>query len=416
VPVKEEKNIYRTFVISTSLVIAIVLSGVFLDVGIRTRQLINDENLIQARIVFDTILLTRKWNSTYGGVYVEKKAGVKSNPYLEHPDIRTVDGRILTLRNPAIMTREISEYAEQEGMFKFHITSLKPMNPENQADTFETEALQSFGRGEKKEFSRIETINQRRYFRYMAPLFISDECLQCHQKQNYKVGDVRGGISITFDIEDLQRKLRLNTSSIVIFGCTTTVLLLGLIYFFTSSLIKKLAEARMRIEHIAITDELTGSFNRRHVLMRFVEEFEEARRLGKNLGCIMADIDHFKLVNDTYGHLKGDEVLKVVSLRLKQSIRAYDILGRYGGEEFIILLPDANLEQAWNFAERTRMKVRETKIHDIGVTLSLGVTELQEGDQSIDDIIRRADEALYKAKNAGRDRVEWLAEGEPGSG
>ena len=132
-----EKNIYTTFIISTSLVIALVLSGIFLDMTIRTRQLLNEEKIIQARIVFNTIVLARKWNANYGGVYVEKKPGVESNPYLENPDIRTVDGRAFTLRNPAIMTREISEYAEKEGMFKFHITSLKLINPHNKPDEFE---------------------------------------------------------------------------------------------------------------------------------------------------------------------------------------------------------------------------------------------------------------------------------------
>ena len=90
-PVTEERNIYRKFIISTSLVIALVLSGIFLDMAIRTRQLINEENLIQARVVFNTILMTRKWNANYGGVYVEKKEGVESNPYLNNPDVRTID-------------------------------------------------------------------------------------------------------------------------------------------------------------------------------------------------------------------------------------------------------------------------------------------------------------------------------------
>jgi len=123
-PVTEEKNIYRKFIVSTSLVIVLVLSGIFLDMAIRTKQLINEENLIQARVVFNTILLMRKWNANYGGVYVEKKEGVESNPYLKNPDVRTIDGRIFTKRNPALMTREISEYAAREGLFKFHLTSL----------------------------------------------------------------------------------------------------------------------------------------------------------------------------------------------------------------------------------------------------------------------------------------------------
>lgn len=402
-----EKSIYKTFILSTGLVIALILAGIFFNMAIRTRQLVNEESLIRARIVFNTILLTRKWNADYGGVYVEKKKGVESNPYLRGTDVRTDDGRILVLRNPALMTREISEYARKEGLFTFHITSLKLVNPSNKPDEFEEKALKQFESGEAKEAFITERINDRSYFRYMAPLFVESACLQCHQGQHYNVGDVRGGISISFDAGEMQSRLKSETMTIVVFGLLSTAVLAALIYYFMSRLIRRLAEARQTIEKIAITDELTGLFNRRHILSRFNEEFQQARRLNKNLGCLIADIDHFKTINDSRGHLVGDEVLKEVSRRISRSVRIYDILGRYGGEEFLILLPDTTLDQAWHFAERTRMYVKEGDITGNRVTICLGVTCLQEQDQSIDDMIKRADDVLYRAKNAGRDRVEW---------
>ena len=401
----KEKSIYTTFIISTSLVIALVLSGIFLDMAIRTRQLLNEENIIQARIVFNAIVLARKWNANYGGVYVEKKNGVESNPYLENPDIRTVDGRIFTLRNPALMTREISEYAEKEGMFKFHITSLKLMNPHNKPDEFEEKALRQFETGAVKELSQTELINKRRYFRYMAPLYIEQDCLQCHKHQNYAIGEVKGGISISLDIEELQSKIRRNIITIVVFGIITTLLLLGLIYFFMSRLIKKLEEARRTIERIAITDELTDLFNRRHIMSRLEEEFEKFKRLKKNVSCIMADVDNFKAINDSYGHLVGDQVLKAISHRIRSTVRAYDILGRYGGEEFLIIMPDTGLEDAGELAERVRARVKEERVNNAAITLSLGVVCVEEKDRSVDDIIRRADQNLYKAKKGGKDRV-----------
>ncbi len=407
-PVTKEKKIHRTFIITTSCIIALMLSGIFLDMAVRTRRLISDAKLAQAKVIFNTIVLTRQWNAHYGGLYVEKRAGVESNPYLDHPDIRAVDGRVFTLRNPAVMTRELSEYAEKDGLYTFHITSLKLMNPHNKPDAFEENALRQFEGGDAHETFQTEQINGRTYFRYMAPLYVEEDCLECHRKQNYTVGDVRGGISITLDAEDLQKKLRFNTLSIIIFGIVTTVTLLALIYYFTAKLIKRLSEARMKIEKIAITDELTGLFNRRHLLSRFTEEFEQGKRLTTNLSCIIIDIDHFKSVNDRFGHLRGDEVLKGISLHLRTMVRAYDIVGRYGGEEFLIILPGTNIEQAWNFAERTRMKIKEETIADTTVTVSMGVTCIQEGDNSIDELIKRADTALYAAKNAGRDRVEWM--------
>jgi diguanylate cyclase (GGDEF)-like protein len=403
--VRNENTIYTKFIISTGLVIALVLSGIFLDMAIRTRQLMNEENIIQARVVFNTIALTRKWNANYGGVYVEKKQGVESNPYLINPDIKTVDGRVFTLRNPAFMTREISEYAEKEGLFKFHITSLKLMNPHNEADEFEKKALLQFEGGAVKEVTKTEVINNRTNFRYMAPLRIENDCLQCHKHQHYAVGDVRGGISITFDIEDLRGKIRSNTIIIAVFGIITTLLLLGLISFFLSRLIRKLDEARQTIEKIAITDALTDLFNRRHILLRFEEEFEKFKRLNKNVSCLMIDVDNFKDVNDSYGHQIGDQVLQAISARMRDSVRAYDILGRYGGEEFLIVMPDTGLEDATGLAERIRISVKEVLIGNAAVTLSLGVVCSQVSDRSVDDIIRRADENLYKAKKGGRDRI-----------
>jgi diguanylate cyclase (GGDEF)-like protein len=239
----------------------------------------------------------------------------------------------------------------------------------------------------------------------MAPLYVEQECLQCHGQQGYKIGDVRGGISVSFDIDALQRKIDRNTFWIGLLGVTTAVSLLGLVSFFTSQLIRKLADARRQIEKIAITDHLTGLYNRRHLLSRFHEEFEKVKRLDTELCCIMADIDHFKLVNDRFGHLAGDEVLKTVAYLIRTTVRAYDIVGRYGGEEFLIILPETDLENARLLAERMRLRVKEQQTIAGQLTMSLGVARMENEDKTLDDIIKRADDRLYLAKNAGRDRV-----------
>jgi diguanylate cyclase (GGDEF)-like protein len=239
----------------------------------------------------------------------------------------------------------------------------------------------------------------------MAPLYIEQDCLQCHKHQNYAIGEVRGGISISLDIEELQSKIKYNSITIFVFGIITTLLLLGLIYFFMSRLIKKLDEARQTIEKIAITDQLTEVFNRRHIMSRVEEEFEKFKRLKKNVSCIMADVDNFKAVNDSYGHLAGDQVLKAISHRIRNTVRAYDILGRYGGEEFLIIMPDTNLEDARELAERIRTRAKEETVNNATITLSLGVVCVEASDRSVDDIIRRADQNLYMAKKGGKDRV-----------
>ena len=412
-PLAKEAKIYKTFMVSISLTIIAALSGIFFITTARTRQLIDEENVIRARTLFNSIILTRKWNANHDGVYVEKKNGAKPNSYLDRAEIKTIDGKVYVKRNPAQMTREISEYSEKEGLFKFHITSLNLLNPANKPDDFETRALFLFERG-TKEFSITEKKNNITYFRYMAPLYVEEECLQCHSNQGYKIGEVRGGISVTFDIENIRSKLETNTIYAIIFGLLSTSFLLGLIFLFTVRLMKKTSEIQQRFEHLAITDGLTGIFNRRHIMTRFNEEFERTRRLKKDMGCIMIDIDRFKSINDEFGHLVGDEVLREVSVRIKNAIRIYDVLGRYGGEEFLIVLPDTDFDNTRSLAERIRENVKadmflaaDMPLH-IHITISSGIARMTDGDRSIDDIIKRADEGLYKAKNSGRDRVEWL--------
>jgi len=409
----QENNIYRSFIVSVSLTFIFCLSGIFIVISVTDRELIYGQARAEARALFNSIVMTRKWNAHYSGVYVEKKAGIESNPYLENPDIRTIDGKIFTQKNPALMTREISELAEREGLFTFHITSLKLLNPNNKPDEFETRALRLFEKGEKEVFEE-ETRNSRQYFRYMAPLHVEKECLECHAKQGYAVGEIRGGISVTFDIREILSIQKTNTIIIASLAIITISSLLGLIFFFTFRLTKKISDAHKHIEVMAITDALTGIFSRGHIMERFSEEMERAKRLQKDLGCIMIDIDNFKTVNDTYGHLVGDKTLRDVSRILKNSIRTYDIAGRYGGEEFLIVLPDTNFEDTLSFAERIKNNIREHPIVKseltpaFTVTVSLGISSMNNKDISIDNMIKRADDGLYMAKNRGRDTVAWI--------
>ncbi len=190
------------------------------------------------------------------------------------------------------------------------------------------------------------------------------------------------------------------------------VILLLVLLYFVLRLRKKLRGARALLGKMATTDELTGLLNRSHFLARFDEEFQEHRRQKTELGCLLIDLDDLKKVNEAYGHLVGDSVLKEFARMTRRCIRIYDIFGRFGGEEFILLLPITTLVQAMNFAERIRktiskdLAVRSESGDEVRMTISLGVTTLREGDASIDAIIRRAEEALSKAKSSGRNRAE----------
>ncbi|MBI5086855.1 MAG: GGDEF domain-containing protein [Acidobacteria bacterium] len=170
------------------------------------------------------------------------------------------------------------------------------------------------------------------------------------------------------------------------------------------------ALAHDRLQRLAAVDPLTASYNRRFGLARLREEFGRAIRASAPLGVIMFDIDHFKSVNDTYGHLVGDRVLIRVAKAARSAMREGDILLRYGGEEFVAVFPGASREDIRQTAERLRRVVEETSIAEqnqvIRVTISLGGISFPEFDvPGEEELIRRADEALYSAKETGRNRV-----------
>ena len=166
-----------------------------------------------------------------------------------------------------------------------------------------------------------------------------------------------------------------------------------------------------RLQRLAALDPLTGIYNRRFGLGRLQEEFSRAVRGSTPLGLLMLDIDHFKAVNDTYGHLVGDRLLKSVSSIVRSSLRQGDVLLRYGGEEFLIVLPGASATDIRLVGERLRKSVEESALADgdksVRVTLSAGgAVYPNENVGSGDALIELADEALYRAKHAGRNRLE----------
>ena len=160
------------------------------------------------------------------------------------------------------------------------------------------------------------------------------------------------------------------------------------------------------------TDHLTGLFNRRYMMEALNKEVQRSLRKGGNLSLIILDIDHFKLVNDEFGHLQGDVVLQKVAMLLQKELRNYDCAARYGGEEFVAILPDSSLEEAVFVANRIRLAVQDARfngtIAKLSLTVSLGVSCFSTGQTTtVDGFIKMADDALYRAKAHGRNRVEF---------
>lgn len=171
---------------------------------------------------------------------------------------------------------------------------------------------------------------------------------------------------------------------------------------------RELQQALGREQIAARTDELTGIHNRRHFYGLATQLFEVSQRYRRPMAMIMFDLDHFKKINDRYGHQAGDEALRRVSRIAGEHLRAADVFARYGGEEFVLLLPDTNAQQAHALAERIRSAVStqgfDTDRGRIDVTLSAGIAEISGADDRLERMIRRADQALYAVKAAGRNR------------
>ncbi|HWP95978.1 MAG TPA: diguanylate cyclase [Syntrophomonadaceae bacterium] len=177
---------------------------------------------------------------------------------------------------------------------------------------------------------------------------------------------------------------------------------------------QRIIEQEQRILRLASTDDLTGLLTRRAFRERLDAEMSRSQREEGNLGIIIGDIDHFKRVNDTFGHLAGDQVLQYVSQRLLESCRIYDFVGRYGGEEFIVGVPGASLLETAEIAERMRYSIEESRItmagkqETVAITASFGVDAMNLAtgrDRQTEEMINAADEALYMAKTNGRNQV-----------
>lgn len=164
---------------------------------------------------------------------------------------------------------------------------------------------------------------------------------------------------------------------------------------------------------MAVTDQLTGLYNRRYLASHLSGMFDRAFWTGRPLSLMILDIDHFKSINDTHGHDSGDKVIQAIADRVKNSIRGIDLACRYGGEEFLVAMPDTDKEFAMVVAERLRQQIAAERImlnagrDELAVTVSIGVSSTEDGmrDDSAQRLIKRADEALYEAKNGGRNRV-----------
>jgi diguanylate cyclase (GGDEF)-like protein len=393
-------------------------------------QIISEKVLFQqASTLFNNLVTIRKWSSDHGAIYVKAHDGIEPNPYLVDNHTYTKDNELLIKINPAWMTRQLSELSNTKENFLFRITSLEPINKKNTPDNFEITALEylKINKNEKFYISLEDT-----KYNLLGSLKVEPSCLHCHNTQNYKVGDIIGGLRVSIPIDNYNENIEIldsKTNLLHFITLFTSVIFIIIITFAIDSIFtrefnfrrlnqtlenkvnqrtKELRKANKKLLEISTIDYLTNISNRRCFFEIAIKSFYLAKREKNNLSIICIDIDLFKKINDTYGHNTGDEILKLVANTMNKYIRKSDILARTGGEEFSILLNNTDENNAFTLAEKLRLEVEKLSYKDnnidVKVTISLGISQLREDDAELDSIIMRADKALYCAKKANRNQ------------
>ncbi len=228
-----------------------------------------------------------------------------------------------------------------------------------------------------------------------------------------------GAIEIRRSVGTYSTEIRRGVTCFILFLGSALLALFGCIYLLVKKGANRLAKTRQVLRLLATTDPLTGVYNRREILVRAEEVFSQRqekphRKEPVNFGLLMLDFDNFKDINDNYGHPVGDRVLKELAIRIRAALRPYDVVGRVGGEEFLVVLPDSSLQQCQEIAERLRKTVRERPFEfdqlQIFGSISIGGATAHPLDRDLQALLQRADERLYQAKTRGKDCASWADE------
>ncbi len=360
---------------------------------------------VQARVAYEKDVIYRRWASLQGGVYAPITDLTPANPFLQvaERDIEAPSGIALTLVNPAYMTRQAHEIQNQLQGVLGHITSLKPIRPQNIADAWETEVLRSFETG-VEEASVIAEIGGLPYMRLMRPLFTEQSCLKCHAQQGYRVGDVRGGISVAVPLTPLLAIQYRSVESLALAHFVLWALGISGIILASKRLHKsemERAHAERELRFISSHDALTGLRNRAF----FQSEIDRYKQMDEfPISIVMSDLDGLKRANDTLGHSAGDELLQRAARVLQASVRSQDIVARIGGDEFVAILPRTSALIVQTIVERIRDHIVQDNAQNSAVVLSLSIgTATAAQAQDISAALRSADGEMYADKKTRGD-------------
>ncbi len=329
-------NLRLKFILFCSITLTIALGISFYIVAKQQERLIMEQIEFEARALFKHIVITRKWVSDHQGVFVEKLPWVKENQYLK--DIKGVEteiidnkGRRFVRKNPAMVTRELSEYAKEKGLFSFHITSSKLINPNNMPDEFERNAISTFERNEATEIMTVNTIDNAKYFRYISPLYIEDSCMGCHAHQGYKIGDIRGAISITIPVDKTYAYIESNKKNMLIAGLLTlTSVVLAMVFLIRNLILNPINKLRKSF------DEFSGSKVISPSKLKTGDEFEELSVSFSNMAKTLAE--YHESLNDRIKAATKDieetntKLIEMNNFLKEVSIRKSDFIARASHE------------------------------------------------------------------------------------
>lgn len=301
------------FIVAIGAIISISYMVFLYRISIVDNELIILQAQQQARMLYNQILITRQWVSDHNGLFVIRQDTVDSNPFLDMPSIWDQGGNEYVMRNPAMVTRELSEYSNTKGLGSFRVTSLRPVNPANSPDDYEKLCMINFKHG-TAESIEIKNTPEGRIVRYMAPLEVKDSCLGCHARHGYSQGDIRGALSITIPIAWADEKIRANNRSLSIIGVISFILVsITLLIMFNTLVVSRLNRLSSAIKSFPETepdklllpygDDEIGHLSDRflelcHRLVRYQTEIEKNRHQTlfnekmASMGILSAGIAH----------------------------------------------------------------------------------------------------------------------------